>query len=86
MIQERGLRSLWRGNRINVLKIVPESAIKFMAYEQIKRATGDTARARVLCGWLPGWHHIPNHHLPHGGTEDAADPLPDRPVKEAAGL
>ena len=86
MIQERGLRSLWRGNRINVLKIVPESAIKFMAYEQIKRATGDTARARVLCGWLPGWRHIPNHHLPRGGTEDAADHLPDGPVKEAAGL
>ena len=41
------MASLWRGNLINVLKITPESAIKFSAYEQIKALMGQEGSTQL---------------------------------------
>lgn len=60
MLREGGVRGLWRGNGMNVLKIAPESAVKFAAYDFFKRRIrGDADRdllmsERFLAGSLAG--------------------------------
>ncbi|VDN56779.1 unnamed protein product [Dracunculus medinensis] len=49
LYDEGGLKSFWRGNGINVVKIAPESAIKFMAYEQWKRLIQKFGHGQELC-------------------------------------
>jgi len=37
MLREGGVKGLWRGNGLNVIKIAPESALKYQAYDDMKR-------------------------------------------------
>jgi len=39
MLEEGGVKSLWRGNAINIVKVIPEMALKFMVYEQVRGGT-----------------------------------------------
>ncbi|KAG4912643.1 hypothetical protein JHK82_053233 [Glycine max] len=63
--KEGGLLGFFRGNGLNVLKVAPESAIRFYSYEMLKtfivRAKGEEAKAadigamgRLLAGGIAG--------------------------------
>ena len=57
--QEGGLGGFWRGNTANVLKIAPETAIKFIAFDALKAAVAQdpataTAAERFVAGGAAG--------------------------------
>eukprot|EP01136_Pigoraptor_vietnamica_P023188 Opistho-1_new@75037 len=59
LIAEGGIRSMWRGNGVNVVKIAPETALKFVAYESAKSLFGisgkePSAGARLCAGSIAG--------------------------------
>ena len=60
MIKEGGIRSLWRGNLMNIIKVSPETGIRLMAYETFKRFVGKTTTQEIsvfqkfLCGSAAG--------------------------------
>lgn len=61
MIEEGGIRSLWRGNLMNVIKISPETGLRLMSYESFKRLLGQTTTNEIsvvhkfLCGSAAGF-------------------------------
>lgn len=58
ILSDGGVRAFWQGNGANVLKVMPESAIKFYVYDQIKVAklTGDLlpVSERLFAGCIAG--------------------------------
>ncbi|KAJ6410536.1 hypothetical protein OIU84_007310 [Salix udensis] len=46
ILKEEGFLGFFRGNGLNVVKVAPESAIKFYAYEMLKDVIGDVKGGR----------------------------------------
>lgn len=64
VMSEGGIRAFWRGNLANVLKVAPESAVRFGVYEQLKNRvmcssggesrTSMTPTEKFVCGSIAG--------------------------------
>lgn len=57
MQQEGGVMSLWRGNGVNVLKVMPETALKYGMFETIKNTICNdepTSLQRFMSGAIAG--------------------------------
>ena len=60
MLKEGGVLGLWRGNGMNIIKIAPETALKFASYDFLKRVIkGDADRdlevyERFMAGSMAG--------------------------------
>ncbi|KAM4749763.1 mitochondrial adenyl nucleotide antiporter SLC25A23 isoform 3-T3 [Anableps anableps] len=92
MLKEGGPLSLWRGNGVNVLKIAPETAIKFTAYEQIKsmiRGRDETRTLRIherfVAGSLAGATaqtviYPMESSVCASGAEDSSQSKKNRPI------
>lgn len=48
IIKEGGVLSLWRGNFLSTLKVGPEMAFRFTAYERIKHMISETPAHPIL--------------------------------------
>eukprot|EP00834_Sanchytrium_tribonematis_P002837 NODE_96_length_20709_cov_1.429161.p6 type:complete len:301 gc:universal NODE_96_length_20709_cov_1.429161:6450-5548(-) len=53
--KENGIRSFWRGNFINCMKVMPESALKFHFFEYSKERLPEAPWSRFLAGSIAGF-------------------------------
>ena len=66
MAKNEGIRGMFRGNWTNCLRIIPNSAIKFLTYEQLTRYSslaaaalaGKCAHTLTTCEHEASWLHL----------------------------